>query len=88
MEKQKDGVLMEKNVIFIKDEYITLSQLLKLTNLFPSGGVIKNYINEEGVYVNDELEFRRGKKLYHNTIVRLKSGETFHVINEDIKQDE
>lgn len=79
---------MEKNVIFIKDEYITLSQLLKLTDQFPSGGVIKNYINEEGVFVNDELEFRRGKKLYHNDIVRLKTGEVFHVINEDAKQNE
>lgn len=79
---------MKKNVIFIKDEYITLSQLLKLTDQFPSGGVIKNYINEEGVFVNDELEFRRGKKLYHNDIVRLKTGEVFHVINEDAKQNE
>lgn len=79
---------MKKNVIFIKDKYITLSQLLKLTDQFPSGGVIKNYINEEGVFVNDELEFRRGKKLYHNDIVRLKTGEVFHVINEDAKQNE
>lgn len=85
MGKKRIGRLMEKNVIHIKGEYITLSQLLKLTNLFDSGGIIKNYINEEGVFVNDQLEFRRGRKLYHNDIVKLKSGEMFHVKNEDTK---
>lgn len=82
---KKVGRLMEKNVIHIKGEYITLSQLLKLTNLFESGGTIKNYINEEGVFVNEQLEFRRGRKLYHDDIVKLKSGEMFHVKNEDTK---
>ena len=82
---KKVGRLMEKNVIHIKGEYITLSQLLKLTNLFESGGAIKNYINEEGVFVNEQLEFRRGRKLYHDDIVKLKSGEMFHVKNEDTK---
>lgn len=82
---KKVGRLMEKNVIHIKGEYITLSQLLKLTNLFDSGGIIKNYINEEGVFVNEQLEFRRGRKLYHDDIVKLKSGEMFHVKNEDTK---
>lgn len=85
MGKKRIGRLMEKNVIHIKGEYITLSQLLKLTNLFDSGGIIKNYINEEGVFVNDQLEFRRGRKLYHDDIVKLKSGEMFHVKNEDTK---
>ncbi len=82
---KKVGRLMKKNVIHIKGEYITLSQLLKLTNLFESGGTIKNYINEEGVFVNEQLEFRRGRKLYHDDIVKLKSGEMFHVKNEDTK---
>lgn len=71
---------MEENVIEITDSYITLSQLLKLTNLFDSGGMIKSYIQEEGVYVNEELDYRRGKKIYPNDTVRLKSGEVFRVI--------
>ena len=54
---------METEEIQIEDNFITLNQLLKLTNLFDSGGFIKAYITEEGVYVNGTLEFRRGRKL-------------------------
>ena len=70
---------MKMEEIRIEDKFITLNQLLKITNLFDSGGFIKTYINQEGVFVNKELEFRRGKKLYHNDIVKLKSNETFIV---------
>ena len=72
---------MEK--IIIENEFITLNQLLKLTNLFDSGGLIKSYINEEGAYVNDTLEFRRGRKLYHNDVVKLKNDQTFIVKSRD-----
>jgi len=65
--------------IWIDDKFITLNQLLKLTNLFDSGGFIKTYINEEGVYVNEDIEYRRGRKLYHDDVIRLKSNETFVV---------
>ena len=50
---------MEREEIQIKDNFITLNQLLKLTNLFDSGGFIKAYINEEGVYV---MEIRISKR--------------------------
>lgn len=72
-------ILTTYNEIFIKGSYITLGQLLKLTNLFDSGGFIKIYINNEGVFVNEELEYRRGRKLYVNDVVTLKSGESFIV---------
>ena len=76
--KEKDRVqYMEE--IQIDSPFITLSQLLKFTNIFESGGFIKMYIQNEGVYVNDDLEFRRGKKLYDGDIIRLISGETFIV---------
>lgn len=70
---------MEKQEIFITDEYITLGQLLKLTNIFDSGGFIKNYIKDVGVLVNDEQDFRRGKKLYDADQVTLETGEIFIV---------
>lgn len=70
---------VEIEEIKIEDEFITLSQLLKITNLFDSGGFIKVYLQNEGVYVNNELEHRRGRKLYVNDVVKLKSGETFTV---------
>lgn len=71
---------MEK--IYIKDDYITLSQLLKLTTLFASGGHIKLHIQDEGVYLNDQLEHRRGKKLFNQDIIRLHTGETFMIVQE------
>lgn len=65
--------------IEINTPYITLSQLLKLTNEFESGGYIKHYLTNTGVYVNDKLERQRGKKLYHNDIVTLDKGQKFIV---------
>lgn len=70
---------MNKQEILIKDEYITLGQLLKLSNMFESGGFIKNYIKDVGVLVNNERDFRRGKKLYENDEVTLATGEVYIV---------
>lgn len=59
--------------------HITLGQFLKLTNEFESGGFIKHYLNETGVYVNDKSEYRRGRKLYHNDVVKLNNNKQFIV---------
>lgn len=53
----------------ITTEYITLQQLLKIENFISSGGEAKYYLQENVVYVNNELENRRGRKLYPNDIV-------------------
>lgn len=55
----------------IDTEYITLGQLLKMTNAISSGGMAKWFLEEHTVYVNDELEQRRGKKLRHGDIIRI-----------------
>ena len=52
---------MEK--IKIKTEYITLGQFLKYVNAVDSGAIAKLVILDEQVYVNGEVETRRGKKL-------------------------
>lgn len=44
-------------------EYITLQALLKEVGIIQSGGAIKAFLAENTVYVNGELENRRGKKL-------------------------
>lgn len=62
---------MEKEIIYIDDQFITLSQLLKLTNIFDSGGMIKHFIQDEGVLVNSEKEHRRGKKIYPNDEINI-----------------
>lgn len=72
---------MKKEEIIIKDEYITLSQLLKLTNIFESGGFIKSYLQDVGVYVNEELEQRRGRKLYDGDIVNVENQIMLRVIS-------
>lgn len=65
--------------IKITTPFITLGQLLKLTNKFESGGMIKGYLAEEGAFVNGELDKRRGRKVYLNDIVKLTTGETYIV---------
>lgn len=48
----------------INTDYITLGQLLKIENIFSSGGEVKMLINTLDIKVNGEKENRRGKKLY------------------------
>lgn len=65
--------------IYIKGDYITLGQFLKLTNLLDSGGFIKNFLKEEGVLVNEILEHRRGRKLFDNDVVKFNEEQSFKV---------
>lgn len=68
--------------IEIKTEYITLGQFLKLANILDSGGMIKQFLQEQDVLVNGEKEQRRGRKLYPNDVVEIDNGESFVVISE------
>lgn len=47
----------------IKDEYITLSQFLKIVDLVQSGGEAKSFLLSHEILVNEETEDRRGRKL-------------------------
>ncbi|KOR85053.1 hypothetical protein AM233_14090 [Bacillus sp. FJAT-22058] len=49
--------------IKINTEYITLGQFLKLADLIQSGGMAKWFLSEYEVYINGELDVRRGRKL-------------------------
>ena len=42
---------------------ITLGQFLKVKDVIYSGGEAKQYLEHNSVYVNGELEKRRGRKL-------------------------
>ena len=57
------------------EEYITLNVLLKITGLIDTGGQAKIYLQENSVYVNGELENRRGRKLYRGDIVKANKAE-------------
>jgi len=47
----------------IRDEYITLAQLLKMAGIIGTGGEAKHYLATTPVLVNGEPEQRRGRKL-------------------------
>ena len=53
----------------LKDEYITLAQLLKACDVVYSCGHAKEYLANMEVLVNGVNENRRGKKIYHGDIV-------------------
>ncbi len=56
----------------VKDEYITLQQILKACNILDSGGQVKAYLAENPVLVNGESENRRGKKLRPGDVVEAE----------------
>lgn len=60
---------MEK--IEIYTEFITLGQFLKIANIIGSGGEAKVFLSENEVYINNELDVRRGRKLYKNDIISV-----------------
>lgn len=57
--------------IHIETEYITLGQFLKMADIIGSGGMAKWYLQENSVYVNGELENRRGRKLVNEDLIRV-----------------
>jgi ribosome-associated protein len=74
--KERDFV--EK--IKITSEYITLGQLLKLTRLAYSGGIVKAFLEEHKISVNDVEDKRRGKKLYPGDKVSIKSVGEYRIV--------
>lgn len=60
-------------IIKINTEFITLGQLLKIANIVSSGGEVKFFLTSNKVYVNNELENRRGKKLYKGYIIKVNN---------------
>ena len=69
---------MGKFKIAIKpnQEFITLQALLQVTDIISTGGMAKMFLMEEEVWVNGELENRRGRKLYPGDQVDVL-GKTF-----------
>ncbi len=60
---------MESQDFILKTEYIDLSQLLKATGLAMSGGEAKMLVTEGLVFVNNEIELRKRRKLRDGDIV-------------------
>ena len=59
-------------IIKLREEYIKLGQALKAVNLVGSGVEAKVVINDGLVKVNDEVETRRGRKLFDGDRVEFE----------------
>ena len=68
--------------IKIVTEYITLGQFLKIADIIQSGGEAKAYLACNEVYINGELDVRRGRKLRDGDKVVVESKE-FVIENEN-----
>lgn len=65
--------------IKLNKEFITLGQLLKVTDFISSGGEAKFMVSELNISVNGERENRRGRKLFSGDVVIIE-GKKFEVI--------
>ena len=57
--------------VSIYDEYITLSQFLKIVDLVQSGGEAKSFLLSKKVIINGEDDNRRGRKLRKNDLIEI-----------------
>ena len=63
--------MQESKNVQIEGPFITLGQLLKEESIISSGGAAKWFLRETEVLVNDEVDQRRGRKLYPNDQVTV-----------------
>lgn len=76
------------NDLVIDTEYVTLGQVLKMTDTISSGGMAKWFLSENEVYVNGEVEDRRGRKIRHGDVVNIPGVGHFKVKDAFIENGE
>lgn len=69
--------------IVIDTEFVTLGQLLKMTDAISSGGMAKWFLSENDVYVNGEIDDRRGRKLRDGDVVNIPGVGRFRIVGEN-----
>ena len=62
-------------IIKLRDEYIKLGQALKAANLVEDGVEAKLAIQDGLVKVNNQVDIRRGRKLYDGDVVSFDGQE-------------
>ncbi|WP_034538003.1 S4 domain-containing protein YaaA [Carnobacterium inhibens] len=80
-----------KKTIKIDREFITLGQFLKHVNIISSGGMAKWYLSEHTILLDNEVENRRGKKIYPGSVVEIPDEGTYFIQAEspaELKEDE
>ncbi len=57
--------------IKINTDYITLGQFLKFIGIIENGGEAKEYIEINDILVDNQIEKKRGRKLYKKMIIKI-----------------
>ena len=60
-------------IIYLRDEFIKLGQAIKAAGFVDSGVEAKDVIQEGLVFVNGEVDTRRGRKLYEGDVVSFEN---------------
>jgi ribosome-associated protein len=68
--------------IKIYTEYVTLGQFLKIADIIQTGGEAKFYLSENVIYVNQEIDNRRGRKLRNGDVI-LIGEEEYKIVDEN-----
>ena len=66
-----------KEKFILKAEFIRLGQFLKEISVISSGGMAKWYLQEHTIFVDGEVENRRGRKLYPGMMIEIPDTGTF-----------
>jgi ribosome-associated protein len=66
--------------IQIDTEFVTLGQMLKMTDAISSGGMARWFLSENDVLVNSEVEQRRGRKLRNGDLVNIPGSGQFRIM--------
>ena len=59
--------------LILRDEFIKLGQALKAVGFVESGVEAKEVIQDGLVFVNGEIDTRRGRKLYEGDVVSFEN---------------
>ena len=66
--------------IRLTSDFIELGQFLKYVDLIQTGGEAKAYLKNEEVFINGELDQRRGRKLRVNDVI-VTSDRMFQIVD-------
>lgn len=63
--------MKKEQEIKIHTDYITLGSFLKFIGIVGQGSDIKFYLSSNDVKIDNELENRRGRKIYPNSTIEI-----------------
>lgn len=71
--------MINKQKIKILSEYIRLDQLLKWAGFADAGSEAKFLIAAGKIMVNEEIEWRRGRKIYQGDKIRVTADKVWEI---------